>query len=256
MTQLTVTLVVLQCLLLLLAVSSFRFNIFQSKHWIKTVQQHRGLAATNIFSDIEDEEELVSFKRIVSNYLGAKFRDCRGEDCKFSRDRSEVKELMRVVLPPVSKEELDKEVKLVIGKMGKEGEVLEDDYVAAVLQNSYWSEAGAFVVKELIFLDCLQNFYANKDVNNYLSNEDYDELKEQLSWEGSVASSLSSKEAQFISAVAAGRRGVCIMGDGEYNALKQELATAESWVVKREMDPLEKMGVSTFMSYLHRSFDE
>ena len=91
--------------------------------------------------------------------------------------------MLRVVLPPVSADELAKEVKQVIGKLGEEGEVMQDEYVDAVLQNTFWTDAGPFVVKELIFLDCLQNYY-NENINNFLSDEDYDELKGQLAWEG------------------------------------------------------------------------
>ena len=197
----------------------------------------------DLFKDIEDEEELTSFKRIVTSYLSAKFKECRGEDCKYTREKSEVADLLKIVLPPVSKEELEKEVEVVISKMGPGDVVLENDYVQAVLENSYWADAGHFVVKELIFLDCLNNFYQDKETNNLLGDEDYDELKEQLSWDGktsnvifrtpyihtytlyththtyhtplslpgSVAASLNALEARFISAVAASRRGNSIV---------------------------------------------
>jgi len=59
-------------------------------------------------------------------------------------------------------------------------------------------------VKELILLDCINTYYYKR--RNLLSDDEYNELKDSLSWEGSVAVTLSSKEAHFISAVSAFRR--------------------------------------------------
>lgn len=64
---------------------------------------------------------------------------------------------------------------------------------------------------------------------------------------------MSAKEAQFISAVAAAKRGEPFMDDDEYAALKSELKKKGSWVVNREADALEKLGLNTFMGYLHRA---
>jgi hypothetical protein len=66
------------------------------------------------------------------------------------------------------------------------------------------SSTGVFVVKELILLDCIHTYYYNK--RSLLSDEEYNELKDSLSWEGSVAVTLTAKEAHFISAVSAFRR--------------------------------------------------
>lgn len=43
------------------------------------------------------------------------------------------------------------------------------------------------------------------------------------------------------------------MDDDEYKALKADLKQKGSWVVNREEDALEKMGLNTFMGYLHRA---
>ena len=48
-------------------------------------------------------------------------------------------------------------------------------------------------------------------------------------------------------------RGHNILSDSEYLALKKELQAEQSWVVLRALDPLEKMGLKTFMAYLHKS---
>ena len=133
-------------------------------------------------------------------------------------------DLLKVVLPPVSKSELDIEVEALIKKIGMAGADIENiglaEYVEAVLDNGYWADAGSFVVKELVFLDCLNAFYGNTGKNSLLNDEDYDELKEMLTWEGSVAASLNAKEARFIYAVASARRGDSIMSDGDYATLK------------------------------------
>jgi len=42
------------------------------------------------------------------------------------------------------------------------------------------------------------------------------------------------------------------MENEEYEKLKNELKAAGSWVVNRVQDPLEKLGMDTFLGYLHR----
>mmetsp|Transcript_2583 Transcript_2583/g.3509 ORF Transcript_2583/g.3509 Transcript_2583/m.3509 type:complete len:275 (-) Transcript_2583:126-950(-) len=208
-------------------------------------------------SGLEENDDYMSYKAIAQSYLSSKFQDCgaSGDNCKIARDLEEVKQLLRTVLPPVTKEELEAEVNLVASKIGgkPEDDISESEYLAAVFDNTYWNEAGPFVVKELIFLDCLHQYYYGGEGSRWLSNEDYDELKEQLTWEGSVATTLSSKEAHFITAVASSRRGEPIINDADYEVLKKELWAQDSWVVKRQQDPLERLGLKTFMGYLHRS---
>lgn len=103
----------------------------------------------------------------------------------------------------------------------------------------------------MIFLDCVHSYYQRKV--NLLDDEDYNELKEELMWEGSVAASIKGNEARFLFAVAASKRGLPVLDDAEYGALKRELQAEGSWVVNREGDPLQKLGLETFTGYLHRS---
>ena len=86
-----------------------------------------------------------------------------------------------------------------------------------------------------------------------LNNDDYDELRENITWEGSSVATMSAKEAEFVSAVAASKRGEPYMNDAEYSELKQTLKDEGSWVVNRGADALEKLNLDTFMGYLHRS---
>lgn len=75
--------------------------------------------------------------------------------------------------------------------MGKktDEDIQETEFIRAVLGNSYWREAGPLVVKELMFLDCLDSNYFKKV--QLIDDERYDMLKESLQWEGSAVATLS-----------------------------------------------------------------
>lgn len=91
---------------------------------------------------------------------------------------------------------------------------------------------------------------------------------------------MTGQEAHFVTAVAAHRRSQPILKDAEYQSLKvcnqilllevpnslldhhpvndyfcgllqSDLASKGSWVVNRAQDPLERLGLDTFMGYLH-----
>ena len=158
----------------------------------------------SVLDEIEDEEEIESFQRIVKNYLSSKFLDCTGKECHFERSRAEVESLIREVLPPVTPTEFEREVQQLLSKIPGGSLIAVGDYADVVLQNSYWAKAGPLVVKELIFLDCVYNYYHSQ--KSILNDEDYNELKDSLTWEGSVAASIRGNEAKFISAVASANR--------------------------------------------------
>jgi hypothetical protein len=159
---------------------------------------------------------------VACRYLLAKYKGCVNGECRFLCDRGEVEAVLRTVLPPVSSKELTREIDSTMRKMPGDS----------------------------IYLDCLQSFYFLRE--KLLDDSDFDSLKDMLTWEGSSAATLSGKEARFISGVAAFRRGSPIMGDDEYEKLKTELQVQQSWVVMRMQDPLEKLGIETFIGYLHR----
>ena len=129
-----------------------------------------------------------------------------------------------------------------------DGMIDTDTFLKSVINNSYWLRAGSIVVKELIFLDCLHSYYFEK--LSLLEDDEYNDLKEQLTWEGSVMSTMKSEEAHFITAVASNAKGIQIMSDDEYDKLKSKLQASNSWVVSRKADPLAKSGLDTFLSYL------
>jgi len=44
------------------------------------------------------------------------------------------------------------------------------------------------------------------------------------------------------------------MGDVEFDEMKQRLKSKGSWVANRVQDPLERLGVDSFLGYIHQSF--
>ena len=197
-----------------------------------------------------EEEEMIP---VAEHFVRAKYQACakaHGHDVCTADD---AREILRSILPPVSpqelQEEVDKTLALVISK--EENVVKEDDFVKAIVQNSYWREAGDLVVKEMIYFESLHAYYQTGI--SILDDDDYNELKDNLIWEGSAVPNMRAQEALFVTAVAAARRGEPILDDEAYAKLKASLKQENSWVVNREADVLEKLGVNTFMGYLHRA---
>jgi hypothetical protein len=141
----------------------------------------------------DDNDDSEEFQRIVGNYLQAKFNDCHGEDCRMFCDRGEVEVLLKSVLPPVSKRELDMEVTKALKSIGASDDDLveAESFLTAVVGNSYWTTAGPLVVKELMFLDCIYEYYF-REKRSMLNDEDYNDLKEMLMWEGEQTDLLPS----------------------------------------------------------------
>ncbi|KAJ4712918.1 PGR5-like protein chloroplastic-like [Melia azedarach] len=79
------------------------------------------------------------------------------------------------------------------------------------------------------FLQALQAFYYEGKA--IMSNEEFDNLKEELMWEGSSVVMLSSDEQKFLEASMAYVAGKPIMSDEEYDKLKIRLKTEGSDIV-------------------------
>ncbi|KAM7525668.1 hypothetical protein LguiA_015570 [Lonicera macranthoides] len=79
------------------------------------------------------------------------------------------------------------------------------------------------------FLQALQSFYY--DGKAVMSNEEFDNLKEELMWEGSSVVMLSSDEQKFLEASMAYVSGKPIMTDEEYDKLKMQLKMDGSDIV-------------------------
>lgn len=79
------------------------------------------------------------------------------------------------------------------------------------------------------FLQALQTFYYEGKA--IMSNEEFDNLKEELMWEGSSVVMLSSDEQKFLEASMAYAAGKPILSDEEYDKLKIRLKTEGSEIV-------------------------
>ena len=229
---------------------SSAFVLPRPQGWISSSSLKNWPQSDAIFA--EDEEMIP----ISENYVRAKYKEsAKLHGHKFCT-KDDAAEVLRGILPPVTPGELAEEIQKTLDIIMKnpknsDDKIEEDDFVKAVVQNSYWAAAGDLVVKELMYFDALYHYYQTG--SPLLNDTDYETLKENLTWEGSSVATMKANEALFVSAVAASRRGEPIMDDEEYKALKSELRETSSWVVARGQDSLEKLGLNTFMGYLHRA---
>jgi len=81
--------------------------------------------------------------------------------------------------------------------------------------------------KEDIFVDAMYSYYAGKPL---LNDDDFNALKEDLTWQGSRVVSLSRDELRFMEAARSFARDEPIMSDDEYDALKKRLKDMGSFV--------------------------
>lgn len=79
------------------------------------------------------------------------------------------------------------------------------------------------------FLQALQSFYYDKEA--IMSNEEFDNLKEELMWEGSSVVMLSSDEQRFLEASMAYVSGNPILSDKEFDELKLRLKQQGSGII-------------------------
>lgn len=80
--------------------------------------------------------------------------------------------------------------------------------------------------KERIFLDSIQSYYySGKQI---LSDDEFNRLRDDLTWEGSVLVTLNRNETLFVNAVQAYNKGKPIMSDQQFDALKAYLKSSGS----------------------------
>ena len=239
---------VLQVLILIAASSvapATGFTVLQTPpHASLTLTRMVFIESEDLFA--EDEEMLP----IAYNYVGNKCKaiaEANGHD-KCTKD--DVAAVLKAILPPASVAELEDEVNTLLGEITDYANM--DEVSDVLVKNTYWKSAGDLTVKELMYFDALHFYYTTG--LSLLDNDDYGELKDNLTWEGSSVATMNKDEAAFVTAVAAARRGEAFMDDAEYKALKGKLKAQKSWVTNREQDSLEKLGINTFMGYLHTTF--
>eukprot|EP00190_Bangiopsis_sp_CCMP1999_P006187 CAMPEP_0198722668 /NCGR_PEP_ID=MMETSP1475-20131203/300_1 /TAXON_ID= ORGANISM="Unidentified sp., Strain CCMP1999" /NCGR_SAMPLE_ID=MMETSP1475 /ASSEMBLY_ACC=CAM_ASM_001111 /LENGTH=298 /DNA_ID=CAMNT_0044483581 /DNA_START=53 /DNA_END=949 /DNA_ORIENTATION=- len=83
--------------------------------------------------------------------------------------------------------------------------------------------------KEFLFMDALYSYGADNE-QPIISDEQFDMLKEDLTWEGSRVILLNEKERKFLGAARAYYRGNPTMSDEEFDSLREELRMAGSSV--------------------------
>ncbi|XP_021284364.1 PGR5-like protein 1A, chloroplastic [Herrania umbratica] len=114
----------------------------------------------------------------------------------------------------------------------QQGQVEEDEVVDSKIL-PYCSidkkEKKSLGEMEQEFLQALQAFYYEGKA--IMSNEEFDNLKEELMWEGSSVVMLSSDEQKFLEASMAYVSGKPIMSDEEFDKLKQRLKMEGSEIV-------------------------
>ncbi|KAK6935300.1 hypothetical protein RJ641_035455, partial [Dillenia turbinata] len=114
----------------------------------------------------------------------------------------------------------------------QQGQVQEDDFVDGKIL-PYCSidkkEKKSIGELEQEFLQALQAFYYEGKA--IMSNEEFDNLKEELMWEGSSVVMLSSDEQRFLEASMAYVSGKPILTDEEYDNLKLKLKVEGSEIV-------------------------
>lgn len=80
--------------------------------------------------------------------------------------------------------------------------------------------------KERIFLDSIQSYYYNGA--QQLNDEDFNKLREDLSWEGSALVTLNRNETLFVNAIQAYNKGKPILSDTQFDELKSLLKESNS----------------------------
>lgn len=90
------------------------------------------------------------------------------------------------------------------------------------------------VEKEKIFIDAMQSYYYSG--RQLLSDSEFDQLKEDLMWEGSEYATLSRNETRFLSAIKYYMKGEPIMSDTEFDELKTSLK-AQNSIVATSKEP-------------------
>lgn len=80
--------------------------------------------------------------------------------------------------------------------------------------------------KERIFLDALQSYYVSG--RQLLPDEEFDLLKEDLSWNGSKLVQMNRNEAKYLASMQAYLNGEPLMSDAEFDALKATLKEEKS----------------------------
>jgi len=81
--------------------------------------------------------------------------------------------------------------------------------------------------KERVFLDCIQSYYYSGK-NSALTDDQFNLLRNDLSWEGSALVTLSRNETLFMNAIMEYNKGTPILSNPEFDELKRSLRESKS----------------------------
>jgi hypothetical protein len=114
----------------------------------------------------EEDEDMIP---VAENYIRAKYKQVSVSNGHDVADSNDLRSLLHQILPPVTPEELAREenelLKLMLCKKDDcVNELEEDDFVKAIIKNSYWRAAGDIVVKELMYFDSVSKTHLTSSV--------------------------------------------------------------------------------------------
>lgn len=127
--------------------------------------------------------------------------------------------------PPVEKHWQSRRLSTIMKAVEEKGTVAEeemsDNKILQYCSINKKTDKRSLGELEAEFLEALQSFYYDKTPT--MSNEEFDNLKEELMWEGSSVVILSSDEQKLMEACVAYAAGKPNLTDAEFDALKLKL---------------------------------
>jgi len=113
------------------------------------------------------------------------------------------------------------------GQLQGEGdECIPDDEYCVLDEKSGTLIRLTLAEKERIFLDALQSYYVNS--RQLLPDDQFDLLKEDLSWNGSKLVQMNRNEAKYLAAMESFTKGTPMLSDEEFDSLKATLKEEKS----------------------------
>jgi hypothetical protein len=95
-------------------------------------------------------------RKIIKSYLNNKIFGENVSSGKVLRNKELITELLAQFIPPVPQQTVDEEIKEIISKFDGKSFIEEHEFSSRImLDNSIWEAAGETVVKEIAYLDSL-----------------------------------------------------------------------------------------------------
>ena len=199
----------------------------------------RALARSALAMSDATDSSALEFGPLVERYLEAKFK-VLDQDGNGVLDDAEMKSIAGAILPRMDSDKFEVRAQAFTDsfKSSKGGVSLEDFKAGArtALEEIYSGPNAGVDCKEQVLIDTIQIYYA--DGVELLANDDFDALKEELTWAGSAAATLSRDEITFLEAAKEYRLGKTILSDVEYDKLKQKLKAEKSMIIERRSEPV------------------